>query len=96
MIALNNRQVGILLMTGFLLLLPLIAMRFSTEVSWGLMDFVVAGVMLLTTAFTGEWIIRKVTSKYLRYAMLILGVMLFLLVWVELAVGILGSPLAGD
>ena len=36
----------VLLGTGAILLVPLVAMRFSAEVNWGVLDFAVAGLLL--------------------------------------------------
>jgi hypothetical protein len=36
----------IALVTGFILLLPLVAMQFTDEVDWGVFDFVFAGILL--------------------------------------------------
>ncbi len=96
MILLNSRQIRIVLGTVALLLVPFIAMQFTSEVYWALLDFVVAAMLLLIAGFSGEWIIRKVSKKYLRNLILALGIVLFLLIWAELAVGIFGSPFAGD
>lgn len=92
----NKRLVGILLTVAFLLLLPFVAMQFSTEVNWSAGDFVVAGVLLLGTGLLCELVLRKV--KTTRNRIILVGVVLlaFLLLWIELAVGIFGSPIAGS
>lgn len=79
-----------------LLLIPFIAMKFTSEVNWGAGDFFVAALLLLTTGFTLDWIKRRVKSK--RNSILLIGMVLLalLLVWVELAVGLFGSPIAGS
>ena len=43
MIAENKRLLSIWSVCGGLLLLPLLAMQFTTEVNWNLTDFLVAG-----------------------------------------------------
>ncbi len=45
---------------GILLLIPLIAMQFTTEVNWGILDFTVMGILLLVTVTICELVIRKV------------------------------------
>lgn len=79
-----------------LLLIPAIAMLFTTEVNWSLGDFVVMGALLLTVAFTTEFILRKTTHKKYQIAFIALVIGLFLLIWAELAVGIFNSPFAGS
>ncbi|MDZ4714752.1 MAG: hypothetical protein SH819_04715 [Cytophagales bacterium] len=92
----NKRLFGIVLGVGLLLLIPLIAMQFANEVNWGPLDFVVAGALLLITALLCERAIRKV-SKIENRVVICLGILLvFFLVWVELAVGIFGTSFAGQ
>lgn len=96
MIAKNNRLMIILSAAGFLLLLPLVAMQFTNEVKWTFSDFVVAGILLFGTGGLIELVIRKINQVNLR-VWVILGILLLLfLVWVELAVGIFGTPFAGN
>lgn len=96
MIARNKRLTGIVLTVALLLLVPFIAMQFTREVSWTLFDFVVAGALLLGTGLLCEFVLRKV--KKTKYRIVIVSVVLamLLLVWLELAVGIFGTPLAGS
>ena len=79
-----------------LLLIPLIVMQFSDEVYWTLFDFIVAGVLLLVTGTSIELIISKVKRINAQLIIICAVLMLFLLIWAELAVGILGSPFAGS
>jgi hypothetical protein len=91
----NKRLITILLAITFVLLLPAVAMRFTDEVSWTLFDFAVAGGLLLSAGLTFEFVARRTGSRRSR---VIAGVAIFavlVIVWLELAVGIFGSPLAG-
>jgi len=92
----NKRLIGIVLAVAFILLIPLIAMRFTTEVDWTLFDFVIMGVLLLGTGLLTELIIRNVKNLNTRIFIIGLILMGFLLIWAELAVGIFGSPFAGS
>lgn len=95
MTAQNQRLSIILLTASLVLLLPLIAMQFTSEVHWTSSDFVVAGFLLFGTGLLIELVLRK-TKKGAWRILAVLGLMLlFLLVWLELAVGIFGSPWAG-
>lgn len=92
----NKRRIIILATTIGLLLIPLIAMSFSDNVNWKVFDFLVAGVLLISTGLTLDFILRK--TKAIRYRILF-GVALFLLlflIWAELSVGIFGTPFAGS
>jgi len=75
-----------------LLLIPFIAMQFTDEVSWSIIDFIVMGALLLGTGLLCELIIRKVKHKIV-FCIIILFV--FLMVWAELAVGFLESLFSG-
>ena len=93
----QNKRLSIILISAVgLLLIPLIAMQFSTQVDWNLFDFIVMGVLLLSTGLACELALRKVKTTTSR--LLICGAILFLffLVWAELAVGIFGTPFAGS
>lgn len=91
-----TRLTGLMLTAGLILLLPLIAMLFTTEVDWGPLDFIIMGTLLFGTAFVIDLVFKKVknTEKRIIYAAIVLGVLF--LIWAELAVGIFGSPFAGS
>lgn len=89
--SLTTSILGLSLATGIILLVPLIAMQFTEEVIWTLSDFVIAGLLLFGTGLT--YILVKAKSSELTYRIavgfgLISG---FFLLWVNLAVGIIGS-----
>ena len=72
----------------FLLLLPLVAMQFTDEVNWNLMDFIVAGLLLSLAAFTFELASNKLGNSKARLAAGIAILATLILVWIELAVGL--------
>lgn len=96
MLTSNKRLIGILISIPLLLLIPLIAMQFSSEVNWEPLDFLVMGMLLLGVGLVGEFLLRKVKNSEHRLLLCIGLVVLFLLVWAELAVGIFGTPFAGS
>jgi hypothetical protein len=71
-----------------LLLLPLVAMQFTTEVKWGAEDFAVAATLLIGAGLALEVAARVLVEPVRRAlaAAVILGVVV--LVWAELAVGL--------
>jgi len=79
-----------------LLCIPLIAMQFTTEVNWGIMDFLVAGILLFGVGLLFDFMLRKTNQAPYRVLYIIAISLLFLLIWAELAVGILGTPFAGN
>ena len=73
--------------TGVLLLVPLIAMQFTTAVDWGAGDFIVMGLLLFIAGSLFVLVARKAPRKR-RVIIGGLFVVAFLLAWAELAVGI--------
>ncbi|GGD36199.1 hypothetical protein [Flavobacterium orientale] len=92
----NQRLMGIVVVVGVLLLVPLVAMQFTEEVNWDVFDFVVAGVLLLGTGLLCEFVLRTVRSVKGRLILCGLLLLVLFLVWAELAVGVFGSPFAGS
>jgi hypothetical protein len=76
---------------AFLLLLPLVAMQFTDEVNWDETDFIVFGAMLALACGTYELAVRMTRSRAYRAAVGVAVVAAFLLIWINLAVGIIGS-----
>lgn len=96
MITQNQRLIGIVLAVALLLLIPFVAMQFSSEVNWSTFDFVVAGILLLGTGLLCELVLRTVQKT--QHRIILVGVILLalFLVWAELAVGLFGTPFAGS
>lgn len=76
---------------ALLLLLPLIAMQFTDEVVWGVGDFATFGALLLAVGLPYELAVRKTGDSAYRAAVGVALVAAFLLVWINLAVGIIGD-----
>lgn len=83
----NWRWVYMALATG-LLAAPLVAMQFTGEVQWGPGDFVVFAAMLTGLGLLLEGASRISTSLRQRIVLMGGAVLLFLIVWAELAVGL--------
>jgi hypothetical protein len=64
-------------------------MNFSNEVNWSIMDFVIAFIMLFGTGLLIEFILRKVNKIHIKVALIMITTILFLLIWAQLAVGLL-------
>lgn len=92
----NKRMTVILVIMGILLLIPLIAMQFTTEVQWDVSDFVVMGGLLLATGFLCDLVMRKTRKVRMRIFLCLIIILVFMLLWAEMAVGIFGSPIAGS
>ena len=74
-----------------LLLLPLIAMQFTDEVDWNVADFIVFGAMLLVAGGAFEMATRLSSNQAYRAASGVALAAAFILIWVNLAVGIIGN-----
>ncbi len=72
-----------------ILAIPAIIMQFTDEVKWSLGDFLVAAVLLSLFAFAMHSIKRKVDQRNRRRILYLAFILVFLLIWAELAVGIL-------
>ena len=71
-----------------LLIFPLIGTILSDQVDWGILDFLIMGVILLIVGIALSAVLQKIKSsrKRLFYNFVILFI--FFLLWAELAVGI--------
>jgi hypothetical protein len=92
----NKRLILILSSVAILLLLPLLAMQFTTEVDWSFSDFVIMGFLLTGVGMLCELVLRRIKSVRSRILMIGFLFVVFFLIWAELAVGIFGTPLAGS
>jgi hypothetical protein len=75
---------------ALLWLAPLIAMQVTHEVAWDLADFAVFGVMLAVACCLLELSVRLIASRLYRLLAASGIAAAFLLVWAQLAVGIIG------
>ena len=79
-----------------LLFIPLIGMNFTDEIDWSISNFIVAGLILLVFSICVNFIILRISNKNRRLVFITILLILFVLVWAELAVGIIGTPFAGS
>ena len=92
----NKRLIIILSIVVCILFIPLIAMQFTDEVNWTLADFIIGGILLFGFGFLIDLVFRKLNTS--RHKVLIISILILalILIWMELAVGIFNSPLAGS
>lgn len=76
---------------ALILLLPLGAMQFTDEVVWAETDFAVFGAMLFAACGAYELAARMTGDIAYRAAVGVAVVAAFILLWISLAVGIIGS-----
>lgn len=89
--ALNGWRIAGWGVLAALLILPAIAMRFSPEVDWTAFDFVFAGIILAALGIGGEIALRVGRNAPHRSGIGIAALGSFLTVWINGAVGMLGS-----
>ncbi len=77
---------------ALLLLAPLVAMQFTDEVRWTGLDFAVFGALLAAALGALELGLRGARDTLSRLAVAAAVGAGFLLVWAQLAVGVLGKP----
>ncbi|MCU0322753.1 MAG: hypothetical protein MUE72_10070 [Chitinophagaceae bacterium] len=92
----KSRLFYIISSATLLLSIPLIAMQFTQEVNWTLFDFSIAAILLFGTAIVIELVLRKFKPLKTRLFICAIVLVLLALIWIELAVGIFGSPFAGN
>ena len=83
--------IHIVLGTAVLLSVPLLAMQVTDEVAWDLADFVLAGVLLGGTALLYSLAASRTRTTVYRAAVGLALAAALILVWVNLAVGLIGS-----
>jgi len=79
-----------------LMLIPYIGSQFSDGEGWSLSDLIIGGIMLFGLGMLLQWLMVKLKGSKWRVPVMIAVVLIFLLIWAELAVGIFGTPLAGS
>lgn len=91
-----GKRLAMLIIIVVILLIPLIAMQFTSEVEWSFFDFVVAGALLILTAALLDLVFKRVKQKKKRIAIGVVVVVMLLVIWAELAVGLFGTPFSGN
>ena len=92
-----GKKLGLVVLgTAAILLLPFIAMQFSSEMNWTLSDFVIAGVLLAAMGLAYVLTTIKMRDPRTRLIAGAVFAVALLLIWAELAVGLVGTPFAGS
>ncbi len=89
--SIRRQMVYVAMATVALLMVPFTAMQFTSEVNWSPFDFIVMGALLFGTGLMYV-LVSRMSENFAYRAAVGLGVLTsFLLVWVNLAVGFIGS-----
>lgn len=79
------------------LFIPLVAMAFSMDGwDWKPFDFVIAGVLLAGVGVGAHLVINGLKTNSRQVAIGVALAAIMVLTWIELAVGIFGTPFAGS
>ncbi len=92
----QKRLYYLLALVPLLLLIPFVAMQMGNAVNWDGADFLVMGVLLSGLMLGIELSFRLIKKQTYQRLLIAAFILVFLLVWAELAVGIFGSPFAGS
>lgn len=87
----NKKIIRIFIITGLILTLPFIAMQFTSQVAWTLRDFVTAGFLLAGAGLSYEFLSSRALNEQGRWATALAVGTGLLLIWVNLAVGLIGN-----
>ncbi|MDA7558076.1 hypothetical protein N8768_02840 [Flavobacteriaceae bacterium] len=79
-----------------LLSIPLITMQFNNNVIWSVADFILAGIIIFSVTQLILVLLKTTKHPKIKVILVTLIIALFLLIWIELAVGIFGTPVAGN
>ena len=71
-----------------LLIFPLIGTILSDQVDWGILDFLIMGVILLFVGIATAVVSQKITPPRKRLFFIVVILFIFFLLWTELAVGV--------
>lgn len=86
----SNRKLGTIywVIAALLMISALTAVKFSDEFEWDQYDFLIFGVMLLGAGIAIEIVLKATQKAQYRLGLVTVIALVFLLIWVELAVGI--------
>jgi hypothetical protein len=91
-----NRRTYLFLGVAVLLAANAVAMLFTDEVQWSAFDFAVAALLLGGAALAVDWVWTKIKGRRSRIIGAVAVLLVLALIWGELAVGLFGSPWAGN
>jgi hypothetical protein len=85
-----------LIFTGLFLLAAVLFNIIYTDADWGIADYLVAGMLLLTAGFLYETAGGRIKNRNIKLLIGLVIIIVFIAIWIELAVGIFGTRFAGD
>lgn len=89
--SLSRPVLWVAITTLILLAIPFIAMQFTNEVNWSVSDFIIMGLLIFSTGLSYVLLTRSASGFTYRAAFALAVGTTFLLIWANLAVGLIGS-----
>ena len=83
-----KKYIVVVLIVLFLLLILFTMMLLTDRIRWSLLDFTIAGILLVITISTIHFIFRKIKNTKYFIVTSIAFLLLMLLIWIEIAVGV--------
>ncbi|UMQ40048.1 hypothetical protein MKS83_11620 [Chryseobacterium sp. Y16C] len=93
---LKQTNILIFALPALLLAVAFFCNLFVEGFNWSLPDFVIAGILLFGTTFVISLVVNSKNSLFSKLIICGIVLLVLLLIWIELAVGIFGSPFAGS
>ena len=79
----NKRLIIILSIVVCILLIPLIAMQFTDEVNWTLVDFIIGGIVLFGFGFLIDLVLSKLKTSRHKVLIITILILILILIWME-------------
>jgi hypothetical protein len=71
-------------------------MTITDEINWSTFDFIIMGSLLIALSIGINLVSTRVKNLKNRFLYIGILVLIFMLIWAELAVGLFGTPFAGS
>ena len=85
-----------LTLTFVILLFPFVASVLSKEFNWSFFDYCISGILIFSSITIFSMITALKLTKRNRIILASIFILVILILWIELAVGIFDSPIAGN
>jgi hypothetical protein len=93
----NNLSIKLIIATtAVVLMIPLLAMQFTTEVNWSAFDFLIMGSLLLCGGLIFRLVYNSSLTIIYKVALFISLILGFIIIWAQLAVGLFQHSLSGN
>ena len=88
--------IKVFLTTLGVLIIPLVLTLTLSDFNWDTLDFVVGGLLIFSFGVYLTMLWKSKKSRKQKHLFFWIGVLILVLIWMELAVGIFGTPFSGS